>query len=912
MRRTSIWVAAAAIVLSGCGPDREPAARPDDGQAAASFPRGRLGEAVKPVAYRLELTVLPDEPEFSGVAEIDIEIAAPARVVYLHGNGLRVSAATLSTPSGRKLKAEYAQLDEAGVASLSFAEDVPAGPATLRLAYRAPFGERSQGLFRVATHERSYAFTQFQAIAARRAFPGFDEPAFKTPFDIAVTTAAENVVVGNTPVQAEAPEGRGVKRVVLATTRPLPTYLVALAVGPFDVVRVAALPPNAVRARALPLGAVTTRGKGEGFRYALDITGPLIEYLEDYFAYEYPYAKLDLIATPEFGANGMENAGAIVYAEAPVLLPPNAALEQQRGLGVLHAHELAHQWFGDLVTPRWWDDTWLNEAFASWMSMKAAQHWRPEFELDVVQTLQALAVMNIDSRIAARRIRQPIDDSRAVESAFDGITYLKGSAVLAMFEGYLGETGFRAGIRRHMQRFAYGVADVEDFMASLAEGSGRPDVVPAFRSFIDQAGVPLVGMELECADGRASARLRQSRYLPLGSRGDPDQTWQIPVCLRSDGPSGSSKDCTLLREPTARIALATPGCPAFVMPNAGGAGYYRFALDAAAWGALLDALEALGQKEALATADSLSAAYRGGQLDIGTLVSAWRSFARSAYPPVALAPDDDLLQLRDYLAPPEQRPAVTALMRDLYAPRLAALDEAPPAEDGAQAVASALFRTSLTRLLALEADDEALRARLAEQATRYLGTGEADGQLDRDALPPAQTGIALAAGVRVLGASFAERLIAQLLASDDAQFRVEAAAALGSTDDAALGDRVRGLLLDERLRGREPTTLASALAGRPSQRRATFEWFKANQEAFIARLPTPAHRWLPRLGAGFCTLAERDELESVFAPLQARLHGTEVALAETLEAIELCAALVQARREEVRRYFGQPPAAGDG
>ncbi len=647
MRRMHLWVAAAAAVLNGCAPDREPVDGAEEAAPAASFPRGPLGESVIPVAYRLELTVLPEEPEFSGVAEIDIALSAPTRLFYLHGNGLRVAAATLRTPAGREVEAQYTQLDDSGVASLSFAEAVPAGPATLQLAYRAPFGQRSQGLFHVTTSERSYAFTQFQAIDARRAFPGFDEPGFKTPFDIAVTTAAENVVVGNTPVQAEAPAGEGLKRVVLATTRPLPTYLVALAVGPFDVVEAPALAPSAVRERPLPLGAVATRGKGEGFRYALDITAPMLEYLEDYFAYEYPYAKLDLIATPEFGASGMENAGAIVYAEAPVLLPANASLEQQRGLGVLHAHELAHQWFGDLVTPRWWDDTWLNEAFASWMSMKAAQRWRADFELDVVQTLQSLAVMNIDSRIAARRIRQPIDDSRAVESAFDGITYLKGSAVLAMFEGYLGEADFRAGIRRHMQRFAHGVADVEDFMASLAEGSGRPDVVPAFRSFIDQAGVPLVGVELDCVDGRASARLTQSRYLPLGSRGDPDQTWQIPVCLRSDGPAGSVKDCALLGEPTAAIPLSTAGCPAFVMPNAGGAGYYRFALGPGAWGGLLDAFEVLGQKEALAAADSLSAAYHRGQLDLDTLVSAWRTFARSDYPPVALAPDDDLLQLRD-------------------------------------------------------------------------------------------------------------------------------------------------------------------------------------------------------------------------------------------------------------------------
>lgn len=869
-------------------------------------PAGRLSSDVQPLHYRLELDIQPETAGFSGSAAIDVDIRAPSEVIYLHGNGLTVSSATLTAADNITRPATYEQVDATGVAQLTFADKLPVGRATLHFVYTATFGRGGEGLYRSVVGEDSYVFTQFQPIDARRMFPGFDEPGFKTPFDITVTTASANAVVGNAPIHAEAPAGEGQKRVTFATTLPLPTYLIALAIGPLDIVEAPPLPASAVRKHPLPLRGAATRGKGPKLRYALDNTATMVDYLENYFGVAFPYPKLDLIASPDFGG-GMENAGAIIYGDPRLLIADDASFEQRRGFGGIHAHELAHQWFGNLVTPKWWDDIWLNESFANWMGFKAGNAWEPSLRFDIVPALQTPTAMELDSRTAARQIRQPVTRNLDIGSAFDGITYLKGGAVLGMFESWLGEEHFRAGIRTHMQRFPHAVADVEDFMASLATGSGRPDLVPAFRSFIDQPGVPLVTARLECGAEGAVLDVSQSRYLPVGSKGDPRRTWQLPLCVRYGTAEGVGKDCALLTSASTRIPLKADGCPTFVMPNADGAGYYRFALDAAGWQSLLANFDQLNELEALLAADSLSAAYQANRLSTDAWLAAVATLATSKYPSVVMTPGQNLVRLRDYLAPPAVRKQVLGFMRATYRPRLDALDAISGASAGSNAstVDRALLRTGLIRFLALEARDPKLRATLAEQARRYIGFGKPGATPDPGAVLPAQVEVALQVGVQESGLPFVEALIDRMLVSNDIQFRSQAAVALGSTDDVAAGKRARTLLLDPQLRAREPTTIAFALAARASQRRATFDWFKTNHEAFIGRIGHFGYRWLPRFGAGFCTPAERDELKAFFTPMLNRLDGADRTLAETLEGIELCAALTEAKRVEAGQYFSK-------
>jgi alanyl aminopeptidase len=585
-----------------------------------------------------------------------------------------------------------------------------------------------------------------------------------------------------------------------------------------------------------------------------------------------------------------------------ILLDDNASAEQRRRLGVVHAHEIAHHWFGDLVTPKWWDDIWLNESFANWMSFKAAHDWRPDFKLNVSTLVQSLAIMGLDSRISARQIRNPVNHNDEIASAFDGITYLKGGGVLEMFEAYLGEQPFRDGIRTHIDRFPHGVADVEDFMSSLAEGSDRPDIISAFRSFIDQAGIPIVGVATSCAGDTARVSLTQARYLPLGSKGDTRQTWEIPLCMSYEIDGQLNRQCNLLKEASVDIDLGGKGCPKYVMPNADGAGYYRFSLDEAGWLALMQNLANLSEREALATVDSLTAAYEANRVSTETLMSAYRQVAHSPYRAVTMMPASKLKRIRDDLADAETGAAIEAFMRSIYQPRLAAIGmEASKGES----VDTALLRSALVNFLAMEANDTKLREILSAKAAAYIRMGEDTADIDKSAIDPAFTAAALNVAVQNLGVPFAETLFERLLNSDDARFREQASAALGHANDAELAEWVRNQSFDKRLKGREPTNLIFGLAKTSAERRATFEWFKTNREAFVELVPVFARRFLPNIGSGFCTIEERDEVAAVFATVIEQVPSAARANREAIEKIELCAALADAKRGEIAAYFDE-------
>ncbi len=520
-------------------------------------PPGRLGRAVVPVHYDIDLSIDPSKDEFSGSVDIDVALAEPRAAIWLHGKDLKVTEAYVTDAKSRRIAADYAEKLDSGLALLSLAETLPAGPATLHIAYSAAFNTSGNALFKVERGDRAYAVTQFEAIAARQAFPGFDEPGFKAPFDITIVARQDDVVVTTTPEAKREELGGGRTRHVFKTTRPLPTYLIAFAVGPYDVKDIGPIPPNAVRDRPVPLRGIAARGQGDRFTYALENTPGLLTALENYFGTPYPWEKLDLIAVPEPVGWAMENVGAITYDEYGIMMDADAPVEQRRAYASTHAHEMAHMWFGDLVTPKWWNDLWLNESFATWMQSKAAQaHW-PEGEFGRETLKGALGAMAGDSLAAARAIRQPVEYSEEADAAFDDITYEKGGGVLAMLERYVGEQAFRDGVRAYIKAHADGTATAEDFIGSIATVSRRDNIPRAFQSFIAQPGVPLVSVRRDCSDA-ASPRLEvsQSRYAPLGSAIEPQGSrWDIPFCVSWQGGDGRASQCTLLTDRTRVLPL---------------------------------------------------------------------------------------------------------------------------------------------------------------------------------------------------------------------------------------------------------------------------------------------------------------------------------------------------------------------
>jgi alanyl aminopeptidase len=436
-------------------------------------------------------------------------------MLFIHGLDFHVTSARAIVDKGKAVPVKYEQVDKGGVARLTFGSEIPKGPATLVFDYDAPYDTSLAGLYKVVDRGDSYAFTQFENTDARRAFPSFDEPGFKAPFDIAVIAPSADKVVGNTPVASATPAGTGMTKTVFQTTRPLPTYLIALAVGPLDIVDGGVVPPNRYRSTPVPVRGVTARGNGARMKYALSLTPSIVTALENYYGVAYPFQKLDVLAVPDFAAGAMENAGAITYRER-LLLDAEKSLEARRASLAVQAHELAHQWFGDYVTPAWWDDIWLNESFADWMESKVSNTVHPTEEFDRERLGGAIDVMHADEAASARQIHQPVKNQDDIDNAFDGITYDKGSAVLQMFENYVGEKDWQTGVHAYLQKFAFKNATAQDFIGTVAAVTHHPEIVDAFNSYINQPGIPEMTVGYSCEKGDKHASVTQGLYTQIG------------------------------------------------------------------------------------------------------------------------------------------------------------------------------------------------------------------------------------------------------------------------------------------------------------------------------------------------------------------------------------------------------------
>jgi len=536
---------------------------------ASPAPSLRLPTVARPVRSAVELTIDPTTEDFTGTITTELEITSPTNTLWLNGNELVIDQATF-TAGGAPITASatYSGKDYVG---LVVPRVLAVGPATLVARYHGKMHRNDgDGIYTAQEAGEWYAFTQFESTDARQAFPCFDEPSYKIPWQVTIHTKQPLVVLSNTEVVAETDEAGGMKRVQFAETKPLPSYLVAFAIGPFEAV-------DAGKTRGgAPIRIVVPRGRTKDVAYPAEVTKGLLDRLEDYFGIPYPYSKLDMLAVSVFNAGAMENPGLITWQQGAILTKPEEMTRgRQETYASIATHEMAHQWFGDYVTMAWWDDTWLNESFASWMESKIVEQWKPEWDLAIGRARARGGVMRGDSLDTARTIRQPIETANDIQNAFDGITYGKGEQVLTMLERAIGAEVFQRGVRDYLAKHAWHNAAYEDFVTAMSGAAGK-DLHPLFDSFVRQSGVPLVAFQLACDKGKPPAlALTQRRYAPTGSKIDPKRTWHVPMCVKWGAGGQTGRDCGVLDGETGELALSAPRCPAWVMPNEDGVGYYR-------------------------------------------------------------------------------------------------------------------------------------------------------------------------------------------------------------------------------------------------------------------------------------------------------------------------------------------------
>ncbi len=888
-----------ALAMAACGKEGGPSAPSPAPQTAEQIPLLQLPRTVVPTHYRLALTILPESARFTAQAEIDIKLSEPRTFIWLHGRDLAVHSVKAVLPDNTEVSAKYEQVHATGVARVTFDREVPAGTARLVFDYDAPFHTALEGLYKVVDRGDNYIFSQFENIDARRAFPGFDEPGFKAPFDIAVTAAAAHQVVSNTlPVKEESLPG-GMKRITFATTKPLPTYLLAFAVGPLDIVQGPPAPPNELRPAPLTIRGVTVRGKGDQIRYALEHTPELVTLLERYFGRAYPFDKLDLIAAADFSAGGMENAGAIVYRETRMLMNDASPLEQRRHYAGVHAHEVSHMWFGDLVTTAWWDDIWLNEAFATWMGERTEAEWFPNGEYQYENLKGAVDVMKLDSLASTRRIREPIASVDDIDNAFDDITYSKGGAVLRMFENYVSAAAFRDGVRLHIERHAYANATTDDFLHSVAEGSHHPEIVAAFHSFTDQPNVPLVTVHAKCgASGSGSVSVSQATDTPIGVS-LPKRQWQIPLCMRVAG--SAQKSCTLLTAAQADLAMPM-ACSGALMPNADGTGYYRFTMDEAAWRALIAAAPKLSAAEQLALIRNLEAGVHAGNTKAALLFDGMRAVAPGASWVVLDAIEDVLRNLHDTVIAAADRPAFEAFARSLIRPHFDAVGLTPkPGEP----VANAMIRFASAKFLANTAADMQVRQMLAKGGEAYL----ASGGRSTGAVPADIAEYALWSAVALNGPDFGRRLMVAMKASDDQEFRRIGMFALTAATDPAFLREVYALGLSTDYKLNESLMLWRYLGEDADRRAGAWSWIEGNLSQVEARATTDHMAGILGHFDGACDPATRAAFQRAYGPRASKYVGAPRELKEILESTDRCLAFRNAKGAEVSSAFKVTPPA---
>ena len=831
---------------------------------------GKLPKTVVPTHYAIELEPNLESLTLAGAETVDIEVREPTARVTVNAVNMTLTAATVDDGAQTATIA----LDAAAeTATLTFPQPLAIGPHRLRIGFTAQINPFGRGLFFVdyptENGRKRMISSHLEPSHARRVFPCWDEPAFKATFALTVTVPRRFLAVSNMPVAREEPVTPDLKQVSFATTPKMSSYLFVLVAGELERLTAAA--------DGVTVSVVTTTGKRAQGRFALDSAVDLLRYFNDYFGVRYPLPKLDLIAVPGGFGGAMENWGAITFFESRLLFDPAASADAaRRGIFSIVAHEIAHQWFGNLVTMGWWDNLWLNEGFATWMQVKAAEHLYPQWQTWLNGNEQKQIAMSLDAQRTSHPVQEAVTNETEAMAVFDAITYSKSAALIRMIERYLGEDAFRAGIRKYMADHAYGSTTTADLWRALEAASGKP-VAGIAAGFTEQAGVPLVIAQSRCAGGEQRIALRQERFTVR----DPDASprrWQVPVAVGPLRALRGAETVVLADEPK---EIAAGACGEPVKLNLGDIGYYRVEYDAATRAALAKSLPLM------------SAADR-----VNLLADSWALVEAGRAEPAAY------LQLVEEIGSDDSRAVWEQVIRTFS--RLDHLAHGRPERAALQGYARAKLRPVLDRLgwdaARRDADDRALlRARLI----RVLGElgdrevlAEARRRFEAFRRDPAALEPALRDVVTHLVGLAADRatydaLIALARATTSTTERVRYFSAAAGARDPALAGATLALTLTDELPASLAASVINTVAASGEQAELAWAFMQQNFAALAARQgPLFRTTFVSNFMTNFSDAARADELAS-FAPVQATSGGKIVA-ARAQEAI-MIAADVKAR-----------------
>ena len=850
----------------------------------------RLPRSVVPRHYDVALEARPDVDEVRGRVAIQLDIVEPTMTVELNAVGLDVTDAHISA-NGYAHPGSVTLDAERELATIQFSEELPAGPATLDMAFRRPVSNSLEGLYLAKDADGAMLATQCEPTAARQIFPCFDEPTFKARFAYTITTAPNLTVLTNGRLLSATETSDGsAKTWTFAPTRPMSSYLAAIIIGDIASTREDVV-------HGVPLRIWALRGKERMGEFALDYTARLLPFYEEYFGTPYHFEKLDQIGVPAFAAGAMENAGLITYRQTALLMDPaKASWSAEKRIATVIAHEFAHMWFGDLVTMRWWDDLWLNEAFASWLENHAVNTLSPEYDIwDEMQRFKD-HVMDVDSLASTHPIYSPVETPSDAMEMFDEITYEKGSSVLRMLHNFLGDESFKKGLQGYLREFAEGNAAGSDLWRNLQQASDEP-VAQIMESWILQAGHPIVGVTVEGSGGDTRLRLSQRRFFSslTAMREQNDQRWTVPLVIRYQDDAGTHETRTLFSEREATVPLSVMGTLAWCYVNAGDVGFYRFEPDAALLQSLLAHMDQLSVQEQIGLLRDQWALVQNGSQSITPVLDVTATLAQSDDYRVLRAVSGHLRVIEDYVEDAGDAEALAgfrAWVKRTFAGKLAALGFEPRSgETRNEEQARVSVLSAMTRL----AQDPEAIAQAKEWAAR-----EAD---DPNAVDANLAPVFVTADARFGDAVAFERHV-------DIYRRRKAAGGIPEQAERYLGTfslfrqpelvtRTLGLIDDGTIAPENEGTVLSMMLMQRHAQGAAWTYMKAHWKDIEERLTF----WVPNGVAytGNLPISYREDVTAFFVE---NLHGQfQNSLARAMAQMEQTAEVKARTRDELVAWF---------
>jgi len=844
--------------------------------------------------YRLPTTVVPKrydlrlEPDltaatFSGEAVITVDVETTLTEILLNAAELLIQSASVARAGGVPIHGAITLDEAAERARLVFPAAIAPGEWRLTLRFTGVLNDRLHGFYRstykdAAGQPHTIAATQFEATDARRGFPCWDEPAFKAVFGVTLVVAGNLAAVSNTAVVREEPLGDGRKVIAFADTIRMSTYLVAFVVGELEATEQVMVGQTPLRVWCVP-------GKKHLARFALEIGAFSLDFFERYYGLPYPGDKVDLLAIPDFASGAMENLGAITFRENALLVDEAAASHTElERIADIVAHELAHMWFGDLVTMTWWNGIWLNEAFATFMELLAVDAWKPEWKRWVTFGVSRAAAMGVDGLEATRPIEFEVRKPHDCVAMFDVLTYEKGGSVLRMLEQHLGPDVFREGVRLYLERHRYANAETTDLWKALGDAARQP--IPAVMDgWIFKPGYPLITVE---PDG-TGLKLSQRRFSYLGGEADTGQRWRIPVVLRASVKHGYVERRLLLDGDTAAVAL--PAKADWVVANSGGIGFYRVRYAPALLKKLAGAVAKIAPVERFNLLSDSFALAQAGLMPVAEFLDLTARFTAETDRNVWTALTSSLAFVNRVIRD-DQRGALEALVRHRVEEAAERLGWEPQ-EDETEL--DRQLRGDLLRALGTLGNDEAVQARARTVFARYR---EDEGSVDANVLP-AVIAILAASGGEGEYAEFRDRFKRARTPQEEQRYLY----ALAGFRQPELLRQTLEMTVNGEVRSQDAPFLIRTLLTSVDGRSLAWEFVKGHWESMARQYPESAYR---RMYEGVPALVsaewERD-VRAFFADNKIDLGGRT--LQQYLEQLRVAVAFQEREAEPLAAYLSR-------